>query len=102
MLVFSKNLLCGVKQAFFYIEAVSKMNHFNLQQIAFAAGEEMRGPVSIADRKEHVVCPRPRRVSLLSNTHGRPFRWHTRWFNSFFFPVMSDLILSAVGISLIF
>ena len=53
------------------------MNHFNLQQIAFAAGEEMRGSASIADRKEPVVCPRPRRVSLLSNSQGRPFRWHT-------------------------
>lgn len=64
---------------------VSKMNHFNLQQIAFAAGEEMRGSASIADRKEPVVCPRPRRVSLLSNSQGRPFRWHTRWFYNLFY-----------------
>ena len=55
----------------FTIEAVSKMNHFNLQQIVFAAGREMRDSASIADRKEPVVCPRPRRVSLLSNNQGK-------------------------------
>ncbi len=68
------------------------MNHFNLQQIAFAAGEEMRGPVSIADRKEHVVCPRPRRVSLLSNTHGRPFRWHTSHAEGYDVKAVSELL----------
>lgn len=52
------------------------MNCYSLQQNAFAAGEEMRGSVNIADHKEPVICPKPRRVGVLSNMPIRPLRWH--------------------------
>ena len=55
----------------FTIEAVSKMNHFNLQQIAFAAGEEMRDFASIADGKEPVVCPTCQLVEYQSGEDPR-------------------------------
>lgn len=61
--------------------SVSKMNHFNLQQNAFAVGsEEMRGSVSISDLKGPIVCPKPRRVGVLANNPVRPLRWHKRYF----------------------
>uniref|UniRef100_A0A5B6YP95 Uncharacterized protein n=1 Tax=Davidia involucrata TaxID=16924 RepID=A0A5B6YP95_DAVIN len=52
------------------------MNYFDLQQNnAFAAaGEEIRGPVSISDGKGTVVCPKPRRVGLVINNPTRPLR----------------------------
>ncbi|XP_027358641.1 uncharacterized protein LOC113867480 [Abrus precatorius] len=52
------------------------MNCYSLQQNAFAACEEMRGSVNLADQKEPVICPKPRRVGVLSNTPARPLRWH--------------------------
>ncbi|CAN8300101.1 unnamed protein product [Cochlearia groenlandica] len=49
------------------------MNHYNLQQNAFMSREEMIG----FDRKDVVVvCPKPRRVGLLSNNVIRPLRLH--------------------------
>ncbi|XP_052198218.1 uncharacterized protein LOC127805498 [Diospyros lotus] len=50
---------------------------------AFAACEEMRGSVSvsvsISDRRETVVCPKPRRLGLIGSCVTdpiRPLRWH--------------------------
>ncbi|GFZ16094.1 hypothetical protein Acr_25g0005030 [Actinidia rufa] len=50
------------------------------QQNAFAACEEMRSSVSVSvyDRRETVVCPKPRRLGLLNPTVTdpiRPLRW---------------------------
>ncbi|GMP83310.1 hypothetical protein CsSME_00037271 [Camellia sinensis var. sinensis] len=59
-----------------------KMNHCAVQQQnAFAACEEMRSSVSVSiyDRRETVVCPKPRRLGLLNtglNDQFRPLRWH--------------------------
>jgi len=48
------------------------MNHCAIQQNAFAGREEMR--------REHVICPKPRRLGLLNatvNDHPiRSLRWH--------------------------
>lgn len=52
------------------------MNYYGLQQNAFAACEEMRGSVNIADPKEPVICPKPRRVGVVSNMPMRHLRWH--------------------------
>ncbi|XAR52413.1 hypothetical protein NMG60_11020494 [Bertholletia excelsa] len=60
------------------------MNHCAVQQQnAFAACEEMRSSVSasvfISDRKETMVCPKPRRLSLLNTVAAdpiRPLRWN--------------------------
>ncbi|KAL9810503.1 hypothetical protein AtNW77_Chr5g0100031 [Arabidopsis thaliana] len=59
-------------QAFFCGSEVKKMNHCNLQQNAFMSREEMMG----FDRKDLVVCPKPRRVGLLANNVIRPLRLH--------------------------
>ncbi|KAF8081074.1 hypothetical protein N665_0908s0029 [Sinapis alba] len=48
------------------------MNHCNFQQNAFMSREEMMG----FDRKDLVVCPKPRRVGLLANNLIRPLRLH--------------------------
>ncbi|CAL5399649.1 unnamed protein product [Camellia sinensis] len=55
-----------------------KMNHCAVQQKnAFAACEEMRSSVSVcfstSDRRETVVCPKPRRLAL---DPIRSLRWH--------------------------
>ncbi|MCD9640935.1 hypothetical protein HAX54_026692 [Datura stramonium] len=48
------------------------MNHCAIQQSNFAACEEMmRSYSSISDKKDAVVCPKPRRISPM-----RPLRWH--------------------------
>ncbi|XP_055802125.1 uncharacterized protein LOC129871249 [Solanum dulcamara] len=48
------------------------MNHCAIQQSNFAAREEMmRSYSSISDKKDAVVCPKPRRISPM-----RPLRWH--------------------------
>ncbi|KAL3338541.1 hypothetical protein AABB24_027593 [Solanum stoloniferum] len=48
------------------------MNHCSIQQSNFAACEEMRRSYSsISDKKDAVVCPKPRRISPT-----RPLRWH--------------------------
>eukprot|EP00262_Sarcandra_glabra_P017964 TRINITY_DN630_c0_g2_i1.p1 TRINITY_DN630_c0_g2~~TRINITY_DN630_c0_g2_i1.p1 ORF type:complete len:184 (-),score=9.20 TRINITY_DN630_c0_g2_i1:392-943(-) len=57
------------------------MNHCIVQQKTFAACDEMRSsvPFSISDRKDSVVCPKPRRFGLLNhsiNDSTRPLRWH--------------------------
>ncbi|KAM7464334.1 hypothetical protein LguiA_032455 [Lonicera macranthoides] len=59
------------------------MNHCAIQQNAFAACEEMRGSVtvsvSISDKRETVVCPKPRRLGLINtaiNDPTRSLRWH--------------------------
>lgn len=54
----------------------SKMNRYSLQQNAFAACEEMRGSVTITDHKEPLICPKPRRVGVLSNVPVRQLRFH--------------------------
>lgn len=68
-----------------------KMNHCNLQQNAFMSPhDESRGsivPVS------SVFCPKPRRVSILSNNVIHPCRSHSRYLKLisfvFFFPQLS-------------
>ncbi|KAE9590268.1 hypothetical protein Lalb_Chr21g0317821 [Lupinus albus] len=52
------------------------MNCYNLQQNAFGSYEEMRGSVKVADQKDPVICPKPRRVGVLANMLNRPLRWH--------------------------
>lgn len=53
------------------------MSHCVVQQNAFAACDEIRGPVTVPDRKDSVVCPRPRRLGVLPADHpARPLRWH--------------------------
>ncbi|XP_061359266.1 uncharacterized protein LOC133303377 [Gastrolobium bilobum] len=52
------------------------MNCYSLQQNAFAACEEMRGSTNLIDQKEPVICPKPRRVGVLSNYPMRHLRWH--------------------------
>ncbi|XP_015869877.1 uncharacterized protein LOC107407161 isoform X2 [Ziziphus jujuba] len=53
------------------------MNHCNLQQNVFVACEEMtRGPALVSDPKDPVVCPKPRRVGILSNNMLKPLRLH--------------------------
>ncbi|XP_010263832.1 PREDICTED: uncharacterized protein LOC104601984 isoform X2 [Nelumbo nucifera] len=55
------------------------MNHCGFQQNAFAACDERRSSFSISERKDLVVCPKPRRLGLLNhaiNDSIRPLRWH--------------------------
>ncbi|KAF8390123.1 hypothetical protein HHK36_024645 [Tetracentron sinense] len=55
------------------------MNHCAIQQNAFAACDEMRSSVSISDRRDPVVCPKPRRLGFFHNAINdpiRPLRWH--------------------------
>lgn len=59
------------------------MNHCAVQQNSFAAREEMRSSVtvsvSISDKRDTLVCPKPRRLGLfntLANEQIRPLRWH--------------------------
>lgn len=55
------------------------MNHCAIQQGAFAACEDMWS--SVSDKKDAVVCPKPRRIGLLNATINepiRPLRWHVR------------------------
>ncbi|PKI69928.1 uncharacterized protein LOC116204097 [Punica granatum] len=47
------------------------------QNALLASREEMRGFVSILDRKDFIVCPRPRRIGLSSHNSLRPMRCHT-------------------------
>lgn len=75
--------LCLILLCFVYLGVLlwnknptSKMNCYSLQQNAFAACEEMRGSVTITDQKEPLICPKPRRVGVLSNVPMRQFRFH--------------------------
>ncbi|KAB2022276.1 hypothetical protein Goshw_022730 [Gossypium schwendimanii] len=57
------------------------MNHYNLQQnpIAVSAYEEMGGFISSISehhRAGPVVCPKPRRIGVLTNNPIKPFRLH--------------------------
>ncbi|KAB1221065.1 hypothetical protein CJ030_MR3G018950 [Morella rubra] len=59
------------------------MNHCAIQQNAFSAREEMWSSVSvpISELREHVICPKPRRLGLFNATTindqpVRPLRWH--------------------------
>ncbi|RDX64132.1 hypothetical protein CR513_57343, partial [Mucuna pruriens] len=60
---------CGIK-------VILKMNCYGLQQNAFAACEEMRSSVNFVEQKEPVICPKPRRVGVVSNMPMRHLRWH--------------------------
>ncbi|KAF8378677.1 hypothetical protein HHK36_030026 [Tetracentron sinense] len=59
--------------------AVIKMNHCAIQKNAFAACDEMRSSVAISDRKNPLVCPKPRRLDLFNHTINdpiKPLRWY--------------------------
>lgn len=47
-----------------------------MQQNGVVSREEMSGFVSIADRRDSVVCPKPRRVGVHINDPSRPHRWY--------------------------
>ncbi|KAG5521537.1 hypothetical protein RHGRI_033939 [Rhododendron griersonianum] len=75
------------------------MNH------ALAACEEMRSYVAVSDRREAVVCPKPRRIGLLNvgvnDPIIRPLRWyvshHPEIFESRAGTDLLDLILPKGG-----
>ncbi|XP_057765753.1 uncharacterized protein LOC130986372 [Salvia miltiorrhiza] len=59
------------------------MNHCAIQQNSYAACEEIWASAAAGrsmERKETVVCPKPRRLGLtrttLDPTYARPLRWH--------------------------
>lgn len=55
------------------------MNHCVVPQNAFPTCEEMRNSVPMPDRRDTVVCPKPRRLGLFGNALPdpiRPLRWH--------------------------
>ncbi|KAK9105735.1 hypothetical protein Scep_022579 [Stephania cephalantha] len=56
------------------------MNHCVFQQNAFAPCEEMRSSsVSRSDRKDPVLCPKPRRLGVFNhavNDPVKPLRWY--------------------------
>ncbi|KAL0424745.1 UNVERIFIED_CONTAM: hypothetical protein Sradi_1009300 [Sesamum radiatum] len=60
------------------------MNHCAIQQNSFAACEEIWASAAAVgrsvDKKEAVVCPKPRRLGLIHTTldpsYARPLRWH--------------------------
>ncbi|GFP85350.1 hypothetical protein PHJA_000678700 [Phtheirospermum japonicum] len=61
------------------------MNHCAIQQNSFAACEEIWASAAAAagrsaDKRETVVCPKPRRLGLVHATvepsYSRPLRWH--------------------------
>ncbi|KAL6529227.1 hypothetical protein OROGR_014850 [Orobanche gracilis] len=61
------------------------MNHCAIQQNSFAACDEIWANSAAAggrsvDKRETVVCPKPRRLGLVQTTFeppcARPFRWH--------------------------
>ncbi|KAJ6910634.1 hypothetical protein NC652_021326 [Populus alba x Populus x berolinensis] len=53
------------------------MNHCAIQQNAFSTREEIRNSVSIpiSERRDPVVCPKPRRLGLLNDHPARSFRF---------------------------
>ncbi|KAJ6903028.1 hypothetical protein NC651_020501 [Populus alba x Populus x berolinensis] len=53
------------------------MNHCAIQQNAFSTREEIRNSVSIpiSERRDPVVCPKPRRLGLLNDYPARSFRF---------------------------
>ncbi|KAL6963344.1 hypothetical protein U1Q18_047123, partial [Sarracenia purpurea var. burkii] len=56
------------------------MNHCAVQKKnAFATGEETKSFVSFSDKRETMVCPKPRRLGLLNTGVTDPIRslrWH--------------------------
>ncbi|KAG9448953.1 hypothetical protein H6P81_008918 [Aristolochia fimbriata] len=58
------------------IREIVNMNHCAFQQTAFAACDEMRSSISMADRKDSLYCPKPRRLGLSNYDSVRPLRWH--------------------------
>ncbi|KAL8540384.1 hypothetical protein ACS0TY_001840 [Phlomoides rotata] len=61
------------------------MNHCAIQQNSYAACEEIWASAAAArksDKKETVVCPKPRRLGLihtaLDHPYAKPLRWHVR------------------------
>ncbi|KAJ6356885.1 hypothetical protein OIU78_004888 [Salix suchowensis] len=56
------------------------MNHCAIQQNAFSTREEIRSSVSVpvSDRRDPVVCPKPRRLGLLNNHPARSIRFQLR------------------------
>ncbi|KAK7316190.1 hypothetical protein VNO77_35010 [Canavalia gladiata] len=74
-----KTVFCASRliEAFFCgVKLILKMNGYSLQQNAYAACEEMRGIVNLADQKEPIICPKPRRVGVLSNIPMGHMRLH--------------------------
>ncbi|XP_042492401.1 uncharacterized protein LOC122071970 [Macadamia integrifolia] len=53
------------------------MNYCGFQQSSFTPCEEMRSAVYISDRKDAVVCPKPRRLGGFNHVvhDPRPLRW---------------------------
>ncbi|KAG6759633.1 hypothetical protein NC652_025697 [Populus alba x Populus x berolinensis] len=53
------------------------MNHCAIQQNAFSTRDEIRSSVSVpvSDRRDPVVCPKPRRFGLLNNHPARSIRF---------------------------
>ncbi|KAH8500761.1 hypothetical protein H0E87_015840 [Populus deltoides] len=53
------------------------MNHCAIQQNAFSTREEIRNSVSIpiSERRDPVVCPKPRRLGLLNDHPARSLRF---------------------------
>uniref|UniRef100_A0A7C8YHM2 Uncharacterized protein n=1 Tax=Opuntia streptacantha TaxID=393608 RepID=A0A7C8YHM2_OPUST len=54
------------------------MNYCAIQCNGVAVREEMRSFVAIGERRESVVCPKPRRVGLLNTSFNDPSR-SLRW-----------------------
>ncbi|XP_010551263.1 PREDICTED: uncharacterized protein LOC104821931 [Tarenaya hassleriana] len=48
------------------------MNHWAVQPNAFATGEGMRSSVTVLERDQTVICPKPRRVGLVRNSTALP------------------------------
>ncbi|KAL3654413.1 hypothetical protein CASFOL_004094 [Castilleja foliolosa] len=61
------------------------MNHCAIQQNNFAACEEIWAAAAgrSADKRETVVCPKPRRLGLVHTavepSYPKPLRWHTSY-----------------------
>ncbi|OVA02950.1 hypothetical protein BVC80_8781g6 [Macleaya cordata] len=54
------------------------MTHYVFQQNAFASCEEMMSSISISDRKDPLVCPKPRRLGRSNHAVNEPIR-SLRW-----------------------
>ncbi|XP_074561553.1 uncharacterized protein LOC141817828 [Curcuma longa] len=50
------------------------MNHCGMQQNGFAAGEEIRAPFAVPERRPPVFCPKPRRLSQFATAVADPLR----------------------------
>ncbi|KAK4272481.1 hypothetical protein QN277_021035 [Acacia crassicarpa] len=52
------------------------MKSYEAEQNVLTPLGKMRGYETLSDDKEHVICPKPRRASVLSQMFVRPFRYH--------------------------